>query len=263
MKIQVVSDLHLEFSDVTIANAGADVLVLAGDILLAEKLTRDASELGQRFQAFLSRVCDSFSHVLYVAGNHEFYGGNFHGSVKDLRQYCQRHSNLTFLEDQTVEIQGVTFLGTTLWTDLNRGDPMTALHIQGAINDYRAIRNDAHNYRRLYPRDTLERHNHSLAWLRQQLGQTARPVVITHHSPSYQSITDEFRGDYLGNGAYHSDLDGLILEHGDIPLWIHGHTHRALDYHIGSTRIFCNPRGYENHSTSENTGWDPTKVLAL
>ena len=88
-------------------------------------------------------------------------------------------------------------------------------------------------------------------------------VVVGHHTPSFQSCHPMYGNDTLMNGGYHSDLSEFILDHPQVKLWTHGHTHHPFDYVIGETRIVCNPRGYENDGYSEQTGWNPNIVLEV
>lgn len=269
MKIQVVSDLHLEFSDINIKNTqNTEVLILAGDILVADKLFKHGSELGQRFRDFLSRVSFQFPHVIYVAGNHEFYGGgHFYGHVDLLRAWCNNnYDNIYYLEDDVKKIDNIMFVGGTLWTDLNRGDPLTAFHIKECINDYRAIKNDRKGYVPIKPADTMERHVNTKKYFETVID-NAHPdqkiVVVGHHTPSWQSCAEQYRHDFLMNGGYHNNMEDFILDRPKIKMWIHGHTHVAFDYMIGETRIVCNPRGYENSNHVEQTGWDANKIFEI
>jgi predicted MPP superfamily phosphohydrolase len=267
MKIKIVSDLHLEFSDCFIKNENnTDVLILSGDILTADKLATPNSENGKRFRDFLSRVSFQFPHVFYVAGNHEFYGGHFYKSIDILRNYCSTtHSNIYFLERDTKIIDDVVFVGGTIWTDMNKFDPLTLHAVRDMMNDYRTIRNDKMGYRQLKPADTAERHRETCDYIKHVIleNKDKTCVVIGHHSPSYLSIHPQYRNEYLLNGAFHSDLSEIILDNPQIKLWTHGHTHHAFDYIIGETRIICNPRGYEGSWGVEDTGWDPEKVIEL
>jgi DNA repair exonuclease SbcCD nuclease subunit len=268
MKIKVVSDLHLEFSDCFIKNEhDADVLILSGDILVAEKLMRPNSEEGGRFRDFLKRCSFQFPHVVYVAGNHEFYsGGNFYKTVTELRDYCStQHNNIYFLERDTKVIDDVVFVGGTLWTDMNKYDPMTLHAVRDMMNDYRTIRNDKKGYTPLKPADTCERHRETRDYIFHIVDEhkDKRCVVVGHHTPSFRSCAPEYASDYLMNGAYHSELSESILDRPQIKLWTHGHTHHAFDYMIGETRVVCNPRGYESSWGTEHTGWDPEKVIEL
>jgi len=87
--------------------------------------------------------------------------------------------------------------------------------------------------------------------------------VVGHHSPSFQSVHDMYKHETLMNGGYHSDLSEFIMDHPQIKLWTHGHTHHPFDYTIGETRVVCNPRGYENDGYSENSGWNPNILLEV
>ena len=247
MKIQIVSDLHLEFSDINIQNTkGADVLILGGDIMLAEKVLKPESEYGVRFRDFLKRVSFQFPHVIYIAGNHEFYGGYWSKSLEQLRMACGVHDNIYFLERDTKIIDDVVFVGGTLWTDMNKFDPLTLHAVRDMMSDYRAINNDAKGFIKLKPADTCERHRQTRDYIKQIVSDNKdkKIVVVGHHTPSFQSCHEQYSNDYIMNGAYHSDLSNIMLDNPQIKLWTHGHTHHCFDYVIGETRVVCNPRGY-------------------
>lgn len=264
MKIQVVSDLHLEFSDINIQNAGdTDVLILSGDIMVASKVNKPESQIGIRFRDFLKRVSFQFPHVVYVAGNHEFYdSGKFFGGIDELRKACAVHSNVYFLERDTKVIDDIVFVGGTLWTDMNKFDPLTLHAVRDMMNDYRATVNDQAGYRKLKPADTAERHRQTREYIEliARENRDATVVVVGHHSPSYQSIHPIYASEHIMNGAYHSDLSNIMLDNPNIKLWTHGHTHFPFDYQIGETRVVCNPRGYDGH---EDTGWNPNKIIEI
>lgn len=268
MKIQMVSDLHLDVEDLVLKNAGADVLILAGDIVEAHDLrkfhrgtTDTPSGRPRRYHEFFQRVTGEWENVIMVAGNHEFYKGRWAGTLDFLSEYAAAHyRNLHFLEKSQVNIKGVDFIGGTMWTDMKRGDPLTLYDAGSQMNDYRMIRNDSAGYRRLWVSDTVVRHRETVKYIESCLGDPTPKVVVTHHAPSFQSISrDLYHGSNL-NGAYASDLSDLILDHPDIHLWVHGHVHTPNDYMIGSTRVVSNPRGYSGY---EETGWDPEKFVEL
>jgi DNA repair exonuclease SbcCD nuclease subunit len=169
------------------------------------------------------------------------------------------------LENDTKVIDDVTFIGATLWTDMNKGDPLTMHAIEGMMNDFRIIRNDKRNFAAMSARDVVGRHARTLQYFRSVLAEQhdKKFVVVGHHSPSFKSVHESYSTEYLMNGGYHSDLSEFIMDHPQIKLWTHGHTHHPFDYMIGETRIVCNPRGYENDGYSEETGWDPTKILEI
>lgn len=267
MRIKLVSDLHLEFSDILIKNdQNYDVLILSGDILVASKVLKPLSEQGVRFREFLKRCSFQFPHVIYVAGNHEFYdSGKFFEGIDILRAACGVYDNIYFLERDTKVIDDIVFIGGTLWTDLNRGDPITMHAIRDMMNDYRAIRNDKSGYVNLKPSDTAERHIRTKEYIELILKQNAdkKCVVVTHHAPTYQSVSEYYRQDYVMNGAYYSELSEMILDHPQIALWTHGHMHQPFDYMVGTTRVVCNPRGYESGHYNEDTGWNPDILIEV
>ena len=267
MKIQVVSDLHLEFSDINIQNqTDADVLILGGDIMLAEKVLKPESEYGVRFRDFLKRVSFQFPHVIYIAGNHEFYGGYFYKSLENLRMACGVHDNIYFLERDVKIIDDVLFVGGTLWTDMNKFDPLTLHAVRDMMSDYRAITDDQLGYTKLKPVTTTERHRETRDYIKHILSEnkSTKTVVVGHHTPSYQSCHEQYQGDYIMNGAYHSDLTEIMLDNPQIKLWTHGHTHHCFDYQIGDCRVVCNPRGYHQPTGwSEDTGWNPNFTVEV
>jgi Icc-related predicted phosphoesterase len=264
MRIQIVSDLHLEFEDINIQNQNnADVLILSGDIMVASKVNKQESEYGIRFRDFLKRCSFQFPHVIYIAGNHEFYSdGKFFQGIEELRAACGVHDNVYFLERDTKIIDDVVFVGGTLWTDMNKFDPLTLHAVRDMMNDYRATVNDQAGYRRLKPADTCERHKQTVEYFKLILDQNKdkKCVVVGHHTPSHQSCHEMYKADYIMNGAYHSDLSEMILDRPQIKLWTHGHTHHCFDYMIGETRVVCNPRGYVQF---EDTGWDPNMIVEV
>ena len=278
MKIYVTSDVHLEFGDCIIENKdNVDVLILGGDIMVAqdmhdypeESLNNDfeIQSLGarqgkaKRFRDFLRRCSDNFPHVIYIAGNHEFYNGKWPAGIDYLREECAKFPNVYFMENDSRTIGDHTFIGCTLWTDMNQGDPITLYHIAGMMNDYRIIRNSDHGFRRLTPEDTALRHRDSLKYIQQMIeGQYDQKfVVVGHMSPSKLSTHPRYADDTMMNGAYSSSLDEFIMDHPQIRLWTHGHTHEDFDYMVGSTRVVCNPRGYIDYEERANT-WQPKLV---
>jgi len=284
MKITLVSDLHLEFSDVNLTNEqGADVLILGGDIMITQDLhdhpqpanaveqsmIANGQGLGRRqqkaqqFRDFLKRVSFQFPHVVYIAGNHEYYHGKWPDSIQYLRDEVSAYPNIYFLENDVKEIDDVVFVGGTLWTDMNQGDPITINVVSSMMNDYRIIRNSDRNYARLTPSDTVIGHKNTLKYIKTvvEADPSKKYVVVGHHAPSKQSTKPRYEKEFHMNGAYSSNLSEFILDHPQIKLWTHGHTHNCFDYMIGSTRIVCNPRGYEGYE--EDSGWNPNLILEV
>lgn len=251
MKIAICSDLHLEFAPIEI-KADADVLILSGDIFVAEHFYKQSGrgfEAAKRYRAFLEQVSSDFQNVIYVAGNHEFYDGRWNKTLDNLYDITSEYNNIHFLERNAVTIQDVTFLGATLWTDMNKSDPITLHAMRDMMNDYRVITDDSNGYSKLTPLRTVQRHRDTLAYFRQCLAEqhSRKFVVVSHHAPSKLSTHPMYKNEHISNGAYSSDLSEFILDHPQIKLWTHGHTHEPFDYSLGSTRIVCNPRGYKDY----------------
>jgi Icc-related predicted phosphoesterase len=286
MRIKLVSDLHLEFSNINITNdENCDVLILSGDIMVAQDLYDHPEpadsidqfviansqglgrrqEAAQRFRDFLKRCSFQFPHVVYIAGNHEFYHGKWNQTIDTLRAECNKFSNVHFLERDTVTINDVLFVGGTLWTNCNNNDPLTLHGLRDMMNDFRLVRVEDAEYRALKPADTVVRHKKTLGYIKHVLDENRDKtcVVVGHHTPSFQSCHPQYANDSIMNGGYHSELSEFILDHPQIQLWTHGHTHHCFDYMIGDTRVVCNPRGYHNGSYGEETGWDPKKVIEI
>jgi len=279
MKIKLVSDLHLEFSDVDIPNNGCDVLILSGDILIAQDLHdhprgdwlqsqeylwkggQMRPQKADRFRNFLDRCSKNFPHVIYVAGNHEFYHGKWFATLDYLREETSYWPNIYFLEKEVKVIDDIAFLGCTLWTDLNKGNPITMHTVETLMNDHRLIRHDRLGYTKVRAIHTIERHREHKNWLRETVPQYDKVVVVGHMGPTLMSIHPKYAHDVHLNGGYCSDLSEFILDNPNIKLWTQGHTHHAFEYMVGSTKVACNPRGYEGYEP--DSGWDVNSIIEL
>lgn len=256
MKFAVTSDLHLEFKEVNITKVDADTLVLAGDICVAARIDKNSVD-GKRIKDFFDDVTRKYANVVYVAGNHEYYHGNLHKTEDILAELASRYSNLHYLQNSWVDIDGVIFIGGTLWTNVNKGDPVTMFTLHNSMGDYRFVTNDARGYTKLRPAHTVELHKDTLHYFGRLLNdfKNKKCVVVTHHAPSTLSIDPMFKDDFHMNGGYVSDLSELILNHSNIAAWCHGHIHVAVDYKIGNTCVVSSPRGYYgyDHTSLEYT----------
>jgi predicted phosphodiesterase len=240
MRLLVLSDLHVEIADFEPAAFDADLVVLAGDI--------HNGALAPRW----ARHTFPDHPILMIAGNHEFYDGERARVLDELRD-AARESQVQFLENEETEIDGVRFLGCTLWTDYRAFEqPGRALQLPTEqamaacgrmIADHFAIRlNDGQSVRAFSPQDAASLHAQSREWLEGALARSRRgtTVVVTHHLPSWRSVHPAF-GHWVSNAGFVSDLDPLV---GLADLWIHGHTHTSHRYRLGGAEVVCNPRGY-------------------
>lgn len=258
MKLAVFSDLHCEclaFLPEAVALA-ADVVVLAGDIHNGEAALIEA------------RAMFPQQPIVQVAGNHEFYDGQWQDLLPRLRETARR-LDIHLLENDAVVLDGVRFLGATLWTDFELyarpGRPRLLSAAEAKermltrMADFRAIQWED---RLLEPDDTVVLHRQSRQWLAAELGRRhdGSTVVVTHHLPSIASVAPEYARAST-NTAFASDLDDLF---GTMDLWIHGHTHHSFDYRCGRTRVLANPRGYPlTHGGMENPAFDPGRVIEV
>jgi Icc-related predicted phosphoesterase len=268
MKIAITSDVHLEFGDLDIVNdQDADVLILGGDIFIANELSEFAYDnsaailpatstvraRGQRYVDFVTRCSERFPHVILIMGNHEHYHGDFQTSANIIRGTFGDLHNVHFLDKEWRIINGVVFYGGTLWTDMNGEDPITMLRIRNMMNDFNCVKNGIQTGDRYYstfmPEDAVEDHHAFKRGLDDVLALHANlPVVVVgHHAPSRASTHSRYANEKIMNGAYSTNLDNWILDRRQIKLWTHGHTHHDFDYMIGTTRVVCNPRGYHGY----------------
>jgi predicted phosphodiesterase len=270
MKIAVCSDLHLEFGPISLENTdNAEVLILSGDICVAKDLREKDSYIikgendkSNKIHKFFQECCARFPSVIYIAGNHEHYHGDFAKSIGSIRDRLGYLVNLHVLDKESVFINNVLFIGGTLWTDMNKEDGITLYHMKTMMNDFRCVTNGAREtyYRnsagnsyvrtaRFTPEDAVEDHKKMLGYIKIMVEgkHDQKIVVVGHHAPSKASTHPRYVNETIMNGGYSSDLSEFILDHPQIKLWTHGHTHEDFDYLIGSTRIVCNPRGYINY----------------
>jgi predicted phosphodiesterase len=284
MKIAVASDVHLEFGDLDIVNTDdAQVLILSGDICVAADLDmrdRRQTELGfarrrsEMFHEFFERCATNFPHVIYVMGNHEYYHGDFATTLGEVRRKLAHLSNLYVMERDVKVIDDVTFIGGTLWTDMNNMDTLTLYHMRTMMNDFRVIQNSGTpvNFRdqdgkfhtrvgKFMPEDAVAEHVKMKQYIQSvvQGNHDNKYVVVGHHAPSRLSTHEMYAHDTVMNGGYSSDLDEFIMDHPQIRLWTHGHTHHPFDYMVGETRVVCNPRGYIGYEQSA----DEFKLLTV
>jgi Icc-related predicted phosphoesterase len=281
MKLYVTSDIHLEFGDCHLENRDAvDVLILGGDICVAHDIGRpDSNNLMEGARShlvkdFFRRVSEQFPETVFIMGNHEHYHGDFAKTQSCLQDMLTDLGldNIHLLEKSTWEYQDYLFIGGTLWTDMNRGDPLT-VHAAGTMmNDYRGVRNTAKGHAggnwKFLPEDSANDHRAMKQYIRTVIANrraqddhSRRVIVVGHHAPSAASVHPKYQHDHLLNGCFRSEMDEFILDHPEIVLWTHGHTHEDFDYMIGTTRVVCNPRGYIGYEERADQ-WKP-KIVEL
>jgi Icc-related predicted phosphoesterase len=256
MRLQILSDLHVDAGGIHRPQLATDVavLVVAGDV---------CAGIETGFQVLRQSV-PMTTPIVMVLGNHEFYGFGHAAELARARGLGGTY-NIQVLENDVVVIGNVRFAGATLWTDYelfghaNRDTCMQAA--QMGLNDHRLIglTTGGSNDRRFKPLDALALHQQSRAYLEQTLAEPhdGPTVVVTHHAPHEKSVATRYNRSPL-TGAFVSDLSPLIKAHRPA-LWVHGHTHTSFDYLVGTTRIICNPAGYG----AENPAFDAALVVEV
>jgi predicted phosphodiesterase len=252
MKLNILSDLHLSRGAIEIPRNDADVVILAGDLGRPDEAIAWASGFSRP--------------VLYVPGNHEFYGGSIAGTLAALRR-LSAGSSIHVLDNEAMVIGGVRFLGSTLWTDyrlFGEGEPrLRAMQAgQRFMRDFSVIAGDD-GVAAFTAADSAALFDRNALWLDARLAESfAGPtVVITHHAPSPRSIHPRFAGSGV-NAAFVSDAERLMGGERTC-LWIHGHTHDSFDYTVDGTRVVCNPRGYAKDGVNENPRFDPGMMVEV
>lgn len=261
MKIRLASDIHLEFFKhnklksnlfnkiIPVMDSDKEtVLVLAGDI-----------HVGVKALGFVTEMCERFKAVIYVPGNHEYYRHNINEVDDELSKWDI--PNFHFLNPGTASIDGVKFVGATVWTDMRNGDPMVTSEAQFSMNDFRQIYfyDDHERYKNFVPSHWLNLNRMHMDFFKNNISENC--VVVSHHAPSMRSVAQKFKNrDTLLNHAYASNLDKFIFK-SKPKLWLHGHVHNNNDYHIGDSRIVSNPYGYHNYEINDD--YDPSLVLEI
>ena len=253
MKIQILSDLHLNVADLPPPLTDADLVILAGDIARPERAVPWARQFPQP--------------VVYVPGNHEYYGGSLSGVPRALRA-AAADSNVHVLDCGVAEFGGVRILGCTLWSDFRlfaeperqqqSRDEATRL-----MYDFSRVRADDGAPDLFTPALSTDLFDRAVAWLRTalQAPYDGPTIVVTHHAPSTGSIHPKYADSPI-TPAFVSNLDELVEASGAV-LWIHGHVHDSYDYRVGNTRVLCNPRGYGKDGVNENRRFDPALTVTV
>lgn len=282
MFIREVSDLHLEFyydlynKNGPLAKQEVErilpplqtdnntVLIIAGD--LASACVSD------RIVTFMELVVHRFKHVIYVLGNHEYYGYDINKSLSTIRDALATSSKVDMTkltiagnDIETVNIDDVTFHCGTLWTDYDRGNPFSMLAARRSMNDHRLIRDGEENI--FLPEDAYNIHLKFVQDLIRRLENkdNSKTVIVTHHMPSYQAVNPMYMANEAlraHNGAYASNLDDIIMEFKPA-FWFFGHTHSAFEGKVGDTLLVCNPLGYPQEKNAVKGVFTFSKVYTL
>lgn len=248
MKIEFITDIHLENIDSPFPKIGeGDLLVLAGNILIAKHF-KSNEELKEKYITFFEKCLNNYNNILYVMGNCEHYGYHFQKTYETLKKNLP--SSIKLLENEKVIINEYVFIGMTLWTDFE-GDKNKKYCVETLSNDYEVIRTDT-NYRKLKTLDVINAHNNSKKYLNKELKNHRKDKVfiVTHHAPSFESLSIKDKSKLI-HTSFYSDMSKIINRYPQINYWIHGHVDTENDYIINKCRILSNTHG--NFSTLDIT----------
>ena len=238
MKVQFMSDLHLEFGEMLIPRTIGDVLVLAGDI-----------GVGKSAVDWINEAADTFKHVIYIMGNHEFYNHEMCQLMLELKAPTTFKDNVHFLENEAITIDGIKFAACTLWAKATAS-------AHWGLNDSRVI---SYNGIPFSHEKLLEKHNESMSFLAENAD---ADVFITHHCPSNTSInTERYRDDDL-NSAYYTNILP-VFEGTNVKHWICGHTHLAKEYTENGITVHQNCRGYVQYGRAEVDEFNPEAIFEV
>lgn len=250
MKIQICSDLHLEFANNRewikqnpIIPKG-DILIIAGDTFYLE---RKYEELD-----FIKKVSDEFESVFLIPGNHEYYGG-FDISTALEPTYREIKENVFMVNNHKIEIKGIDFIFSTMWSKIQRN----ILEVMRGMMDFRKIKfkDEKFNINHFN-----ELHEIAFKFISESVKSKSKKIVITHHLPSNECNIEEFKGSVL-NGAFCVEKTNFILN-SNIDYWIYGHSHRNLeDFQIGNTKMVTNQFGYVGWKEHETFNYE--KIIEI
>ena len=255
MKLALFSDLHIEHIErlgktpARLPAPQAEAIILAGDIHRAARGLRWA------------RAEWPDQPILFVAGNHEFYGLELFKTLAEMHEVADE-TGIHLLTNHVVVIDDIRFLGTPLWTDFSLyGTPLSSAELAAShVNDFKVI----YDAGAPLATDTMARlHREAKAFLRSELAKpwNGKTVVITHWLPHPDCIQEHYRGDRL-SPFFCCNCSDLLSEF-QIDLWVFGHTHGSCDArHASGCRLLSNQRGYPSENPIR-TGFQPNLLIEV
>ena len=260
MKIQFVSDLHLEFPenrtflDKHPLEVKGDILLIAGDTAYLDLPDSDEDTYSQ--YTFWDWASEHYRQVIVCFGNHDFYGYYDLATMTD--GYCKEiRPNVHAYYNCVVHLDDIDVIVSTLWAHI---EPYNAYMTERGVNDFYRIKYNGH---RLSSDDFNHEHERCLQFVQQSVEESVakRRIVLTHHVPTQLCTAPEFR-DSLINGAFTVELGDYIAISG-IDYWIYGHSHRNIDAHIGDTHILSNQLGYVSHGEHLRNGFSAGRYIEV
>lgn len=236
MRIKLISDVHLEHGTdlhkLMTPSEEAEILIIAGDLTVGPSNTYRA----------LKELQSYHQHIIYVSGNHEYYGYTLSEFNQQLRILLANEPDIHFLNNEYVTIEGIHFIGSTLWTNF-RYNPLATLAARVMISDFKYIKD-------FTPDQSAIEYYNSLKFIKYATSTLAnKKVVITHFMPATECIAPKYANEELLNKYFCNDLAPFIDTLSDTT-WLFGHTHAPTDVMINTTRLVSNPHGYPREKTN-------------
>lgn len=259
MLIDIASDLHLariyDLGD-SFYTAEAPVLALVGDVCEVRQL--------RKMMPVFRRMSETWETVLYILGNHEFYYSCLDSTSDYIKEELSCCNNIHVLDNESITLDDVTIVGSTLWSDMDRNNPLTKQNCKTGISDYffiaHSLKDGTFRSRSILPDDTVSLFNKNTDFIEQEVKKTSgKMIILTHHAPSYQSISPQFKTSTL-NGAFASNLEHIMVDNPNVKLWVHGHCHSDNDYMVNQCRVISRPKGYYGELYGHSHDYVPLTV---
>lgn len=256
--ILYLSDIHLEASNISfIGDIGEDFIVIAGDL---------SSDLYLLEDFFLNKISKT-TPIIYVLGNHEYEGRRWNDTEKLICDIVKKFKNVHLLNNNSIEIGKIKFIGSTLWTNFEETGTDTEENKKWAKNNIADLNNiftlkSDNKYSSITADEIISKHNDAVKYLTYELKQPSdcdTKIVISHFAPSKKSKAKEYA--HINSSYWSSNIENLV---GLADIWIHGHTHSTFNYFISETNVLCNPRGWTRlFDMASNTTFDKNKILSI
>lgn len=264
MKFDLISDIHLDANRnmlpvwELVPNEGSDVLIICGDLAEISNihLIRD----------FLKEARLMYEKVIYLAGNHEYYGTSIQHGDEKLEDLCAR-CGVNFFQKTSLIIDDYAFIGATLWTDMNKGDPATMHGIKQMIADFTYItyEDEINGPRHIFSaEDCCKEFRHTMLYFENECERLddKKVILLTHHAMSSRSIASRYATAFVMNGAFYSDAEDFFIRHKNVKVHCHGHMHLPFHYRIpeSGVEVYCNPYGYQMVRGEMRANYQPVQV---
>ena len=249
-KFAYCSDIHLEMGSRDFDLPEADVLLLGGDICVGDDLNDSFTSMGLNQRQFFKDVSAKYKQVIYIPGNHEHYSGCIDNTVGVINDFLREENlrNIICNDYGSYTVDSIKIVYATMWTDLNKGNPLVINSIQSSMNDYIKIMigdsKIGSGVRYITPMDIMHTHATHRDHIAKEVSNTdGKVVVLTHHAPLLNLTGGRGNNQGMDYGYGCTDMEGIIYEN-DISHWIFGHCHTRSSTEIDGTKFLSNCRGY-------------------